>query len=99
YLPTWQSLRLVSGVGATFFAAFILCYGVLVTAEEGLRRGLYWALGGHPATFWSVAGVPIDLVVTVVAEPLRWVLLASAFHACLAMFAARAAAAPEDADR
>ena len=99
YLPTWQSLRLVSGVGATFFAAFILCYGVLVTAEEGLRRGLYWALGGHPATFWSVAGVPIDLVVTVVAEPLRWVLLASAFHACLAMFAARAAATPEDAGR
>ncbi len=96
YLPTWQSLRLVTRVGATFFAAFVVCYGVLVTGEEWLRRGMHWALGGHPATFWSVAGPPIDLVVTVVGEPLRWALLATAFHACLAHFAARAgAAAPE----
>ncbi len=101
YLPTWQSLRLVFGVGATFFAAFVLSYGVLTTGEELLRRGLYAVLGGHPAAFWSVAGPPIDLVVTMLAEPLRWALLASAFHACLSRFADRAgervaaAAAPE----
>ena len=96
YLPTWQSLRLVSGVGATFLAAFVVCYGVLVTGEELLRRELYALLGGHPAAFWSVAGPPIDLLVTAIAEPLRWVLLASAFHACLARFAARAGATADD---
>ncbi|MFT4295273.1 MAG: hypothetical protein QM582_07660 [Micropruina sp.] len=90
YLPTWQSLRLVTAVGASFFAAFVLCYGVLVTGEEWLRRWLFWVLGGHPATFWSVAGPPIDLLVTAVGEPLRWVLLAAAFHACLVLFADRA---------
>lgn len=89
YLPTFQSLRLVLGVGSTFFAAFILCYGVLTTGEDWLRRGLYALLGGHPAGFWSVAGPPIDLFVEVLAEPLRWVLLATAFHACLALFAQR----------
>ncbi|MFT3835326.1 MAG: hypothetical protein QM711_18745 [Micropruina sp.] len=89
YLPTWQSVRLVTGVGATFFAAFVLCYGVLVTGEEWLRRWLFWVLGGHPVTFWSVAGPPIDLVVTAVGEPLRWALLAAAFQACLTLLASR----------
>ncbi len=97
YLPTWQSLRLVTQVGAPFFGAFVLCYGVLVTGEEWLRRGLYWALGGHPAPFWSVAGPPIDLIVTVLWEPLRWALLATAFHACLGYFAGRAAEPVPDA--
>lgn len=99
YLPTWQSVRLVTGVGATFFAAFVLCYGVLVTGEEWLRRWLFWVLGGHPVTFWSVAGPPIDLVVTAVGEPLRWALLAAAFQACLTLLASRSGrtqpAAPE----
>lgn len=95
YLPTWQSLRLVLGVGATFFAAFIVCYGVLSTGEKLLRRGLDSLLGGHPAPFWAVAGPPIDLVVTAVAEPLRWALLATAFHACLGHFAAHAGAEAE----
>ncbi len=99
YLPTWQSVRLVTGVGATFFAAFVLCYGVLVTGEEWLRRWLFWVLGGHPVTFWSVAGPPIDLVVTAVGEPLRWALLAAAFQACLTLLATRSGrsrpAAPE----
>ena len=89
YLPTFHALRLVLGVGSTFFAAFILCYGMLTTGEDWLRRGLHALLGGHPAGFWSVAGPPIDLIVEVLAEPLRWVLLATAFHACLALFAAR----------
>ena len=89
YLPTWQSLRLVLGVGATFFAAFILCHGVLAMGEEWLRRGLFAVLGGHPASFWSVAGPPIDLIATVAVEPLRWTLLAVAFHACLGIFALR----------
>jgi len=90
YLPTFQSLRLVLGVGATFFAAYILCYGVLVTGQEWLRRGIYLSLGGQPATFWSVAGPPIDLLCMVALEPLRWALLATSFHACLSMFTARA---------
>ena len=97
YLPTWQSLRLVFGVGPAFFASFLLCYGVLTTGEELLRRGLYALLGGHPATFWSVAGLPIDLLVTALAEPLRWALLAVAFHACLRHFAARAGSGSGDA--
>ena len=95
YLPTWQSLRLVLGVGPAFFAAFIVCYGVLSTGEELLRRGLDSLLGGHPAPFWAVAGPPIDLVVTALAEPLRWALLATAFHACLGHFAAHAGAEAE----
>ncbi len=90
YLPAFQSLRLVLGVGSTFFAAFVLCYGLLTTGEDWIKRVLYATLGGHPATFWSVAGPPIDLFVEVVVEPIRWVLLATAFHACLALFAARA---------
>ena len=89
YLPAFQSLRLVLGVGASFFAAFILCYGLLSTGEEWVRRAMYAALGGHPATFWAVAGPPIDLIVEVLLEPLRWVLLATSFHACLALFAER----------
>lgn len=89
YLPTWQSLRLVLGVGASFFAAFVICYGVLVTGEDWLTRGMYWVLGGHPAAFWSMAGPFIDLISTAVGEPLRWALLATAFHTCLALFASR----------
>ena len=89
YLPTLQSLRLVLGVGSVFFAAFILSYGLLTAGEEWLRRAMFAALGGHPATFWSIAGPPIDLIVDVLVEPIRWVLLATSFHACLALFAAR----------
>ena len=89
YLPTFQSLRLVLGVGATFFGAYILCYGVLTTGEQWLSRGLYALIRGQRAAFWSFAGPPIDLLVELVAEPLRWVLLATAFHACLVLYAAR----------
>ena len=40
-------------------------------------------------TFWAAAGPLIDLAHTLLLEPLRWVLLATAFHQCLARFAAR----------
>lgn len=89
YLPTFQSLRLVLSAGAGFLGAFIVCYGVLVTGAEWFRRGLYALVGGHPATFWAAAGPLIDLAHTLLLEPLRWVLLATAFHQCLARFAAR----------
>lgn len=98
YLPTFQSIRLVFGVGATFFGAYILCYGLLAAGTEWLRRGMYTLLGGHPATFWAMAEPPLDLIVQVVFEPMRWVLLATAFHACLSLLAARggqAAAVPD----
>ena len=62
---------------------------MLVTAAEWLRGGLYALVGGHPATFWAAAGPLIDLAHTLLLEPLRWVLLATAFHQCLARFAAR----------
>lgn len=89
YLPTFQSVRLVLGVGAPFFAAFILCYGTITIGREWLMRAFYTGLGGHPATFWTVAGPPIDLLVELITEPLRWVLLATSFRACIALFAAR----------
>lgn len=89
YLPTFQSLRLVLSVGATFFAAYLLCYGVLTTGEEWLSRGFYALIGGQRVSFWSFAAPPIELLVEVIAEPLRWVLLATAFHACLVLYAAR----------
>lgn len=90
YLPAFQSLRLVLSVGAPFFAAFILCYGMLTTGEEWLSRAIYHAIGGHPATFWAVAGPVLELPIEMLVQPLRWVLLATSFRACVALFAARA---------
>lgn len=90
YLPTWQSLRLVVGVGATFLGAFVLCYGGLGLVGEGVDRVIDQLLGGRRVEFWSLIGPSRDLLATLVYEPLRLALLATAFRLTLRILAERA---------
>lgn len=89
YLPTWQSLRLVVAVGSTFLGAFVLCYGTLSLARDWWVRGLDLVLGGHRAEFWQLVGPLRDLTATLLFEPLRFALLATAFRLTLRLLQER----------
>ncbi len=95
YLPTFQSLRLVVGVGATFLGAFVLCYGGLDLIRESSDRALDWVIGGHKVAFWSAVGPFLSLGWTLLFEPLRLALLAAAFRRTLTLLAERAGAATQ----
>lgn len=90
YLPTFQSLRLVVGVGLEFLGAFVVLYTVLAMGDRWLPRALAYLVGGHPVEYWTAGEAFLDLLTTALFEPLRLALLAVAFKTVLRLFHQRA---------
>ncbi len=83
YLPTWQSLRLIVRTGTTFLGAYVLAYAAVTAGTTLLQRGIRLVVGGGSLELWTFAGPIVELVVVLVAEPLRLALLGVAFHRTL----------------
>lgn len=79
----WAAVALVWRGGPILFGATALAYALWAWAESAGSRGVLQLIGGHDTTFW-VAFLPlIGVGVSVLAEPLRVAIVATAFDAVI----------------
>lgn len=79
----WAAVALVWRGGPVLFGATALAYALWAGAERAGSRGVLQLIGGHETTFWA-AFLPLILVgVSVIAEPLRVAIVATAFDSVI----------------
>jgi hypothetical protein len=84
FQPIWRALVLMWRGGPILIGGYILLYTLLLLGERLLTVGITRAVGPHDFySFWIVADTLILLAVPLVIEPLRAVLVASAYDATI----------------
>lgn len=79
----WAAVALVWRGGPVLFGATALAYALWAWAERAGSRGVLQLIGGHETTFWAAFLPLILLGVSVIAEPLRVAIVATAFDAVI----------------
>lgn len=84
FQPIWRAIVLMWRGGPILIGGYVLLYTVLMLGERLLTVGVTRAIGPHDFwSFWIVADTLILLAVPLVIEPLRTVLVASAYDATI----------------
>jgi hypothetical protein len=84
FRPIWRALVLMWRSGPILIGAYVLAYVVVLLGQQWLQVGLTRLVGPHDFDmFWLVLGTPLLMVVPLVIEPLRTVVVASAYDATI----------------
>ncbi|AZS35439.1 hypothetical protein CVS47_00031 [Microbacterium lemovicicum] len=84
FRPIWRAIVLMWRGGPVLIGGYVLLYVILLLAGQVLRIGVTRVVGPQDfETFWLVAGTPLLLIVPLVIEPLRTVLIASAYDSTI----------------
>lgn len=101
YLPTFQSIRLVLGVGVSFLTAYLALFGVGKAIGEAIPRIVFAIGGGRPSQDWVSWVAVIDTLQVAFSQTLLLCVYGAAFHRAVALFHDKAAdsATEQDATR
>lgn len=99
FQPIGRALLLMWRAGPVLIGSYILLFTVLLALDAFLELGITRVIGPQELSgFWMVNAPLVFLFVPLVIEPLRVVLVASAYDAVIGRLAPAAAAAADSAD-
>lgn len=99
FQPIGRALLLMWRAGPVLIGSYILLFTILLAADAALELGVTRAIGPQELVgFWMVNAPLIFLFIPLVIEPLRVVLVASAYDAVIGRLAPAPAEAPAAAD-
>ncbi|MGP3533912.1 hypothetical protein ACTU3I_03880 [Microbacterium sp. RD1] len=82
FRPIWRAIVLMWRGGPILIGGYVLLYTVLILGERMLGIAITRLVGPHDlASFWMVADTLVFLAVPLIIEPVRTVLVASAYDA------------------
>ncbi|MDJ1113142.1 hypothetical protein [Microbacterium dauci] len=98
FVPVWRAMVLMWRSGPILIGGYVLAYWLVILGEQWLRFGLIRLIGPQDFyEFWRVFGVAVLMLVPIVIEPIRTVVIASAYDATVgALIGAPAAPSGND---
>ena len=92
FRPIWAALVLMWRAGPVAIGSYVLLYTVLLAADETLLAGLTRVVGPREQQTWEFLYPALALAVTLLIEPVRIALIASAYDGTIGKLRARRAA-------